>query len=437
MKQKRILFPVFISLIMGLVMAADSTLTLGTVVDLALKQGISTRQSMNQVSLGKLGVQQASSAFLPDLKTSLSSSAGKTINSEKPWSSSVDASLGLAYNYLPSSMQSYQAVKEQSKAAEYQYQNVKNQVAVDIAQQYVKAVYALKKIEIVKNDLEYQQSKLQQIEAYRSAGKKSLADELQQKTAVAEGESALLQSQQTYGRIMLTIADMAGLPLQNKYTPDTTGFELSFNNAIAKDSSMKTLQMRNNPSVQAQEFSVSAQEHSLKSAQMSYLPTVTGSLSGDYSRNNDGRDVVTSRFSEPSARASLTVSFPIFDKFNRKQNVQKAQLTLQSEQLKLQQLEKDLSLQHEQTLYDLEIAQKQLQVADIRLDAARQSLDAVTQRYDVGASTLVEVAMVNTSYLSAVDSKLQAESNLISAYFKILDEKGQVYNFVNEQFSSK
>ena len=432
----------FIGSIWGYVAASDSTLTLKTVVELAIKQGTGPQQSLNQIEQKKLAVKQAGSNFLPEVKTSLSAGSNGKLDSY-PSTSSTDASVSASasYTFIPSSIPAYQTAKVQGKAAQYEYQQTINDVTASAVESYVKALYALKKTDIAQNNLDYQKSKLRQVEEYRSAGKKSIADVLQQQTVVAEGEASLLEAQQSYGRIIISIFNMTGLPLNTQRSLDTSELPELVNEMTKKDSLVKEIDLSTIPQIQSQQQLISAASLGIKTAQMSYLPSISGSLSSGSSWT--GRSVsATSKespnsWSDPTAKVSLSISYPIFDQFSRKQNVQKASLSLHSANLQLRELEKNALLQHRLTAYDLEIAKKKLSVADIRLSAAKQSLDATTQRYDAGASTLVEVAMVNNSYLSAVNSRLQEESAILLAYFKMLQENGQIHSFVKNLFSSK
>jgi outer membrane protein len=430
----------FIGSIWGYVTASDSTLTLQTVVELAIKQGTSSQQSLNQIEQKKLAIKQAGSDFLPEVKTSLSTNtSGKIENS--PWTSNTDASIGASYTFTPSSLPAYKEAQVQGKASQYQYQQTINDVTATAVESYVKALYALKKTDIAQNNLDYQKSKLQQIEEYRSAGKKSIADVLQQQTVVAEGEASLLEAQQSYGRIIITIFNMTGLPLNTRRSLDTSELPKLVNGMNEKDSVVKEINLSTIPQIQSQKQLISAASLGIKSAKMSYFPSITGSLSSGSSWIGTNVSTTSNEnpnsWSDPTAKVSLSISYPIFDQFSRKQNVQKASLNLQYENLQLQDLEKNALLQHRLTGYDLEIAKKQLNVADTRLSAAKQSLEATTQRYDAGASTLVEVAMVNNSYLSAVNSRLESESAILLAYFNMLQENGQIHSIVQNLFSSK
>ena len=422
-----------ITIITGYSFAADSTLTLKSVIDLAIKQSTSTQLSKNQVDQKKVSVLQEKDGFLPEASASLSSGSSGKLNSSDPWSSSTSGSLSASYTYTPSASANYNSAKAQASASEFTHKQTVNDVAADAILAYTKALYAQKTIAIVKNNLDYQKSKLSQIEEYRTAGKKSIADVLQQQTVVAEGEASLLEAEQTYGKALLTLFKTAGIDLNSRLLLDTT--DLSFLVTALSSTDTAAAIFDSIPQIQAQQKAIESSAFSLKSARLAYAPSITGSASTGISYDGiigEDHDV-----SDPTGRVSFSLSYPLFDQFQRKHTIQKQSLTLQSAKLQLTELERTVQLQFKQYMYDLEIARKQLSVAETRLTAAKQSLDATTQRYDAGASTLVEVALVNNSYLSAVNSQLSAESAIMTACVNLLQVNGQTYTFFEKLYSTR
>jgi outer membrane protein len=325
---------------------------------------------------------------------------------------------------------SIKSLKAQSDASRFTYEQTVNDITASVVSAYIKAAYAQKAIAIVKNNLDYQKAKLTQIEEFKNAGKKSIADVLQQQTAVAESEASLLTAEQTFGKAMLSLYNIAGIDIHSSMSIDTNEI-VSLRSQFSKQDSdnLQELHIDSIPQIQSQQNSVLSSQFRIKSARLAYVPSIKGSAStgisygGPLGENHD--------LSDPTGRLSLSLSYPIFDQYKRKLNISREKLTLQSTQLQLTELERKVELQYEQYNYDLQIARKQLAVAQTRLTAAKQSLDAINERYDAGASTLVEVAMVNTSYLGAVNSQLSAESSLLSAYVNLLQVRGDAALFFN------
>ncbi len=425
-----------IMLIYGYVFSQDSILTLSNAIKYSVVQNTSTQLSINQIDQKDIALKSEQYGRLPDASASLSSSMSGRIDNEAKWSSSTDGSLGASYTYTPSTGATIKSLKAQSDASRYSYKQTVNDITASVVSAYIKAAYAQKAIAIVKNNLDYQKAKLTQIEEFKNAGKKSIADVLQQQTAVAESEASLLTAEQTYGKAMLSLYNIAGIDIHSTMSIDTNEIEFlqsrfsQLNNSNANEFLIDSI-----PQIQSQQKSVLSSQFRIKSARLAYIPSIKGSASTGISYGGllgEDHDV-----SDPTGRLSLSLSYPLFDQYKRKLNVSREKLSLQSAQLQLTELERKVELQYEQYNYDLQFAQKQLTVAQTRLTAAKQSLDAINERYDAGASTLVEVAMVNTSYLGAVNSQLSAESSLLSAYVNLLQVRGDAASFFNSQTGTR
>lgn len=425
-----------ILLVFGYAFSQDSTLTLSNAIKYSVIKNTATLLSKNQLDQKDIVLKTEQYGRLPDASASLSSSIGGKFADDANWSSSTDGSLGASYTYTPSSGMTIKSLKAQSEASRYTYEQTVNDITASAVSAFIKAAYARKTIAIVRTNLDYQKAKLSQIEEFKNAGKKSIADVLQQQTAVAEGEASLLTAEQTYGKAMLSLYNIAGIDLSSSMSIDTNEIILLQSRFSTLDSiSSKGLLIDSIPQIQSQQNTVRSSEFRIKSARLAYAPSIKGSASTGISYGGlAGED---HELSDPSGRLSLSLSYPLFDQYKRKLTISREKLTLQSSQLQLTELERKVELQYEQYNFDLQFARKQLAVAQTRLTAAKQSLDAINERYDAGASTLVEVAMVNTSYLSAINSQLSAESSLLSAYVNLLQVRGDAASFFNSQTGTR
>jgi outer membrane protein TolC len=229
---------------------------------------------------------------------------------------------------------------------------------------------------------------------------------------------------------MLSLYNITGMNIRSTVPIDTNEVTSLLSRFSMQDDGKSTeLLLDSIPQIQSQQNTVRSSQFRIKSARLAYAPSVNGSAStgmsygGIVGENHDLND--------PTGRLSLSLSYPLFDQYKRKLNISRETLSLKSAQLQLSELERKVELQYEQYRYDLQVAHKQLAVAQTRLTAAKQSLDAINERYNAGASTLVEVASVNTSYLGAINSQLSAESSLLSAYVNLLQIRGDAASFFN------
>ncbi|MFD2148763.1 TolC family protein [Mucilaginibacter antarcticus] len=174
-----------------------------------------------------------------------------------------------------------------------------------------------------------------------------------------------------------------------------------------------------NPDIRLSEFQQKTYQQAIKIAKGSYYPTVSlyGGLASSYSdRLNQkvigqtaitqqigivqatNQSVVTSfnqsiygpysAFSQIrdnfNQNIGLSIRIPIFNQFNTRTNVRKAELNLQNAQLSTQIAKNNLSKTIIQAVFDLQSAEKQYQSATQTFEANKDALNVTKQRYDVG-----------------------------------------------------
>ena len=109
----------------------------------------------------------------------------------------------------------------------------------------------------------------------------------------------------------------------------------------------------------------------------------------------------------------LSVQVPIFNKFNARTAVRKAELNLQGAQLSTQIAKNNLSKTIIQAVLDLQSAEKQYQSATQTFEANKDALNVTKQRYDVG--------LVNSlDYNTAVTNFNKSQNDMIEAKYSVV-----------------
>jgi outer membrane protein len=405
--------------------SSDSTLPFKKLLQLAIENGTDAKLSKNRIREQVLNVKNASSKFLPSVSTGFRANSDWSRN--RSWGSSSGLSAGATYEFTPSSFPSLHSAQKKMDATEYDYQQTLDAITTNATLAYIEAVYALKNSNISVNDYDYQKLKLQQIEEYRGAGKKSLSDVLQQQAETAQSEATVLEAQQAYNRAMLSLFDLASLPLDSRLVPDTNSFNLLLQNAVQGDSSaLPQLDLNKIAQYQSKKREIEAAELSLRGSNAAYIPSIRAEL------NNGSEISGTGGIGIPDLQASISISYPLFDKFDRKNKIDAANLSLDNVHIELTELEKSIRLEYQNALSNLKVAHKQMEVSMVRLIAAKQSFDAVTARYESGMSTFVETALANKNYIDAINARLKAENTILTSYITLLKITGQTHLLTDE-----
>jgi outer membrane protein len=161
------------------------------------------------------------------------------------------------------------------------------------------------------------------------------------------------------------------------------------------------------PAVLQAQANVDAAKQATKASKATYLP----SLSANYSRSGSGTDPRFGLGDDPfsySGRLSFSLSYPIFNNFQREEQVVRAKVsqvnaeaTLRDQQLAATQL-------LTQNIGAIRGASQRVAVQAASVAAAQEDVRVQQQRYNIGASTLLDLITSQAALATAEQALIQA-----------------------------
>jgi outer membrane protein len=107
--------------------------------------------------------------------------------------------------------------------------------------------------------------------------------------------------------------------------------------------------------------------------------------------------------------AGLSLSYPLYDGGNIKRQQANAKIDIESNQLRIKQLEKDLvnslNIAYQNYLNALEILRGEVENAKV----ARQAIEIAMERYRLSRSTVLELAQIQQGYENTVFRSVAAK----------------------------
>ncbi len=172
------------------------------------------------------------------------------------------------------------------------------------------------------------------------------------------------------------------------------------------------------PAVRQQEATVNAQAAARQSAKTSYLPTLTANLN----LAGNGNRALYGLNDSPYAYTrgvSFSISYPIFDRFQRNNALANANIAYENAQAAARnarlQAQQDVITQ----IAQLRNADASMRVQQANVRAAEEDLRVVQQRYNLGASTILDV-------LTSQQNLVNARQQLITARFNYRNARAQI-----------
>ncbi|NNF05086.1 MAG: TolC family protein [Rhodothermales bacterium] len=432
---------VFILSAAGPVQAQDAqTITFNQAVELALSRNVSIQRAENNLDLQSLRVKSARADFLPNLNlsTGVNRNYGLFIDNTTfqqrttvTDNMSVSASSGVTLFDGFGNISSLRAANSTLESQEHIFERTQQQVVFDVIQNYLNVILAEENIQIQQENVDAQTRQLEQIQEFVNVGTRPVSDLYQQQAAQASAESQLLTAENNFQIAQTQLIQVLQIDPLGDYhfvAPDLENVSLTIQEYNPEVLLRGAFDKRSD--LRAQEAGIRAARYGVLSARSGYLPSL--SLSGSFSTGwSSSRSDVFS-FSDQldnnrSERVGLSLSIPIFNRLNTMTSVESAQVQYRNAELDLENLQQTVAIEVRQAYLNYLTAVKRLDVTEKQLRAAQQALNVEEERYDVGASTLVELTQARANYVDAASQRAQAvfqfyfQQRLIDYYQGTLD----------------
>ena len=406
--------------------APDSarSITLDEAIQLARQNSPQVITARNNVNANEATVRTRMSAFFPTVSGSFSSgwSAGQTFNSAgdiinrnsvTPWSWSRRVSANwLLFDGGDRNFQ-LNAARANVAAAEANEVAAEFSVAYSVAQQYYAALAARESRAAAEAALTEAELNLRSATARIASGAATRSDSLRAIIAVGNQQLALLTAETELQNANAALTRLVGTPFSVTAAPTDTVLP-----PVSPDSSELQRFLEDAPAVRTARASVSAASAAVRSSRTDYWP----SLSTSYSFTNNisdenfqlwhGRTLKNKSF-------NLSMNVPIFNGLGREETVQRAKLTEMNARASLRDAQLLAQQQLVQYLGQLRLAQARIAIQQASLIAAQEDLRVQQQRYELGASTQLELLTTQTQLNSA-------RYNLVNARYQVRIAKAQL-----------
>jgi outer membrane protein TolC len=406
---------------------ADSTrpsITLDEAIALSLRTQPGVIQAEAAVDNAAARVRSAKGAWLPSLDLSAS---GNQNYSGVP--SRVDPNTGLAVGSSSGSVSSSlrssitlfdgfqrsadsKSARASETAADASLVNTRYQQRLATTNQFLDARAAAELVGVRQASVNRAEEQLKVSINKLNAGSATRSDSLRSRVTLGTAQLQMIQAQAQLASAEAGLARLVGMTGRVAAADDS-----SFYNVIAAPLDTAALRLEaeaRSPQVQAAEASAVAAQAEIRSARSGYWPTLSLSgnvgLSGSSSRDYSFYD---------SRGASLSLSWPIFNRFQREQSINTAENSARTADAQAADAARQVSANLTSQLANLEAARTQIEITQVSVKAAEEDLRVQQERYRLGASTIVDI-------LTSQEALDQAEVDAVNARFGYLRAKAQI-----------
>ncbi|MDR1200859.1 MAG: TolC family protein [Tannerellaceae bacterium] len=415
--------------------------TLEECIRYAIEHNIDLKQQEQQRELSEIAANTSKNSWLPNLNASVGQnfsfgriqSADGTISSRNGSNTSFGAQIQMPVFSGLRIPNDIAAKKLNLQASMASLEKAKEDLAINITSYYVQVLYNKEMLKIAQLQVELAHEQVLRTEALVNAGKVPLSQLYDIKAQLAKDEVSMTEARNNVNLALLDLKQ--GLELER----ESTGFEIQtplLDDAVGTymGSILPPENIYNNavvvkPQIREQALLLESQKKQLKVAQADYFPQL--SLSAGYSSGyyffysglmgSEVNRSFSKQFSDNSQEMiGLSLSIPIFNRFQVRNNVRSARVNIVNRELLMENSKKVLYKEIQQAYFNAVAAQEKYTSSEKSVLASKEAFSYAEERYAAGKSTVFEYNESKTKYAQSLSEQVQAKYDFIFRA-KILD----------------
>lgn len=417
---------------------AQTSISIEDAIQIALENNYQLKQAENNLAISDNAVLNARADFLPSLSASYNGTRRigqqfdqTTVTFENVTTNTMGGNLNSSVTIFNgfNNINSLRRANTNRSIQQEDSQRLRENIIFTTASRFLQVVLNEELLKISRENLSVSEQQYARIEAQVEVGRSPNVDLLNQASIVANEELTVIQRENalesSIAQLMRIMQDESG----TEYTlmmPEVEDLQL-----IPLDLNLQELiqtALQNRRDLRAQQLTIERNQYDEAIARANLLPTINASIgiSGSYNdrfRDIDGQPLnYSTQFFDRNVNRFIgfNVQIPIFDNLNRRTNLQNTQITLKNSQLELDNIRFQVNEEVRQAYNDYMSIVKELESTEKALIAAERAYETEFQRYEVGASTLIELNQANANFVQAQSNRIQTIYNFIFQE-KVLD----------------
>lgn len=412
-------------------------LTLDACIETALERNIGVQIARNNAQIAKSDKIMAMMSFMPNLQaqwnynllfgTFWDNVAARQVTQQRSSNPNVNSSIGLFRGL--SRINDIKRSSYAQEAAMHSIERNKLDAKTNVLTAFLATVLDRENIKISEERVRLLEQQLDREIKRESVGVGNMETVYNFRSQVANERLTLTNLRNRYRSDLLSLLQLMRADVSKEYTLE----ELS----IAEEELIVDLEpfqdvlgqsMVYAPSIKSAEANRMASVHGYKSSRSVVLPSVNlyGELGSRYSSQgaaNPNNDLIPEKapyFDQMNWNQyefmSLSVNIPIFSRYQNRNLIQTAKLSMLNAELAEEQARQDFTNMVQQVYLDLVASQESYRTAKENLEALEQSFDFVKKRYETGNTDFY-------TYMESLNNKNRAELELANARFSIVFRK--------------
>lgn len=431
----------FLFLLLPVVSQAQQNITLQEAIDTALENNYQLQQSDNNLKLAETNIWSARADFLPSINGSsnYNRTTGQqfdqtTVAFEDVTTNRIGGNISVNLTVFSGfrNILNLRSVNADEASQRNTRERLRETIIFDTASRFLRVALDVELLKIAEQTLEASQSLLEQISAQVEVGARPTVDLFNQESEVASDELAVIQSENALELSKTRLLRIMQVDQDAEYEFDIpSADELTLIPADLELREMIDAALNNRNDLLAQEQVIKRNEHQIGITRANLYPTLSASYGINTSYNDNFRITApdpnnpdqfvresvgfTDQFFDQLVTKNIGMSLqvPIFNNWDNRTSLQSSKIALKNSKLELENVKFQIFEEVRQAYNDYISFSKELESTEKSLAAAERAFETEQQRYNVGASTLIELNQANANFVQAQSNRVQAVYNFV------------------------
>ncbi|MDR2954949.1 MAG: TolC family protein [Prevotella sp.] len=432
---KRIISLTVIFTLVAIYTQAQGKWTLRQCVDYAVENNIDLRQQALDIKSAEIDLSTSKNSRLPDLnadvgqrfsfgRSTLANNVTESVNSSNTSfgiSTSIPVFTGFRIlNQIKSNEFRLLAATEGLRKAQ-------ENLELQVVSYYLDILFKKEILKVHQEQLSYTITQVERTDILVKSGKVPESQLYDIKAQQASNELNVTMANNDLSLSLLNLSQALNLPSSDSFDIEEPNLDNAIEDnieSVLPPDHVYQMVLGIKPHVKEAEYNLESSRKNLKVAQAGYWPTLN--LGGGYgtsyqsTSNWDNPSFGTQMKNNASEYISLGLSIPIFNRFQTRNQVRSARLSISNSELVLENVKLALYKEIQQAYQSATSAQAKYGATQKSLEAAEESFKYARERYDVGKSTVFEYNEAQTKLSSSRSEQVQAKYDFIFRA-KILD----------------
>ncbi len=405
---------------------AQKKWTLEEAVTHAIENNISIKQSELDLDLTEIQKDDAIGRFLPTLNgnASINSNTGANIN---PVTNSFENTTFTSFTTGFQSnvtlfdglrnIRQLQRAKMQQIAAQYNLGQMKDDIALFVANSYLQILFEKENLKIIQDQIEVTKQQLDRTNELVDAGVVPRGDLLEIKSTLANDEQRIVRAENQISIALIGLAQTLLIKDYENFDIVDADYDLPVSTILDQpisDVIQKAKETRFEIKIASQNLDIAQKD--LQIARGAYYPTISA-FAGYNTRWTDNdffnRDFITQLYENDGTFFGAQLQVPIFNGLGVRNNVKRSKINIERANFQKEQAELDLESNVYQAYTDAQGALKAYEAGIVAEEAQEQAYEYSKERFEVGIINSFEFSQALLRYENAQSEAIRAKYDYI------------------------